>query len=151
MHKLVRKHCKAHTCTDGQTVYARVQKVGQTAKVVPVILLVKPQPVAFVSQLQMCPDKFDGPTVTFMLPNADKQASGNVVGLTVTYHASETEAELGLNLARFALHFGDEEHLVAGERRWRVLRYRHPAPRGAEQLQAVVLFPTKTTCTTTAK
>jgi hypothetical protein len=82
---------------DGAVLYARVQATNGTVTVVAVTLQVDPLPTAYVGQLKVCPDVFDGMMGTFTLSNANAQVTGGVAGLTVSYHDSEAEAAQGIN------------------------------------------------------
>jgi PKD repeat protein len=60
-------------------------------------LQVAPLPVAYASDLGACPESFDGPTAVFNLNSVSAQVTGNTSGLTVTYHLSQSDANLGIN------------------------------------------------------
>ncbi len=85
-----------YTAQDGAQVYARVQD-GTIVSVHTVNLKVAALPVAVSAEIGACPETFDGPTAAFDLNNANTKVTGNATGLTVTYYASQTDAELGIN------------------------------------------------------
>ncbi len=85
-----------YTAQDGAKVYARVEQ-GAVVTVASVNLHVAPLPVAVSAEIGACPETFDGPTAAFNLSSANAKVTGNVAGLTVTYYASQTDAELGVN------------------------------------------------------
>jgi PKD repeat protein len=85
-----------YTAQDGDQVYARVQQ-GAGTTIHTVNLQVATLPVAHSAEIGACPETFDGPTALFNLNNANAQVAGNATGMIVTYHASQTDAELGIN------------------------------------------------------
>ena len=86
-----------YTGANGTQIFARVLAANGGVVVVPVSLQVNPLPVAYVGQLKVCPDVFDGMMGTFNLNNANAQVTNGINGLTVTYYESQSEAALGAN------------------------------------------------------
>jgi len=85
-----------YTAQGGDQVYARVQ-LGTTVSYHTVNLQVAALPVAISAELGACPETFDGPTAVFNLSQVNAAVTGNNAGFTVTFYASQTDAEQGTN------------------------------------------------------
>ena len=86
-----------HLGANNDIIYARVSNTnGSVLSIESIKLKVAATPIAYVAQLQVCPNAFDGTTATFNLHNADAQVANGVAGLKVTYYDSYSLAEQGL-------------------------------------------------------